>query len=65
MIGETVLSQPQANFSGLKAGSYVLKVRAIDRYGLEGRDALVLVGILPDQPAGLSKSGSSALLKSR
>ena len=65
MIGETVLSQPQANFSGLKAGSYVLKVRAIDRYGLEGRDAIVLVGILPDQPPGLSKSGSPAPLKAR
>ncbi|MBE0625925.1 MAG: FecR domain-containing protein [Burkholderiales bacterium] len=65
MIGETVLSQPQADFSGLKAGSYVLKIRAIDRYGLEGRDAMVIVGILPAQATGLSKSGTPLPLKAQ
>ncbi len=55
MVGETVLSQPEASFSGLAAGSYVLKVRAIDKYGLEGRDAISLIGILPDNPPALLK----------
>ena len=65
MVGETVLTQPEASFSGLKAGSYVLKVRAIDKHGLEGRDAMVLVGILPDQPSGLQQSGSPAPVKAK
>jgi len=52
MIGETVLSQPEVSFSGLAVGSYVLTVRAIDKFGLEGRDAMTLIGIVPDtQPA--------------
>ncbi|MBE0614415.1 MAG: FecR domain-containing protein [Burkholderiales bacterium] len=63
IFGEAVLSQPEVNFSGLKAGSYVLKVRAIDKYGLEGRDAMVLVGILPDKPVGLQRSGTPASVK--
>ncbi len=56
MVGEAVLSQPVAVFSGLAAGSYVLKVRAIDKFGLEGRDAMVLIGILPDKPPAASAS---------
>ena len=52
MVGETVVSQPEVNFSGLEVGSYLLKVRAIDQFGLEGRDAIALIGIVPDtQPA--------------
>lgn len=52
IIGETVLSQPEVSFSGLEVGSYVLKVRAIDKFGLEGHDAMALVGIVPNtQPA--------------
>ena len=58
MIGETVLAQPEASFSGLEAGSYVLKVRAIDKYGLEGRDAMVLIGIMTDQPLVSPAPGS-------
>ncbi|MEK7435715.1 MAG: FecR domain-containing protein [Pseudomonadota bacterium] len=63
MFGAALLSRPEVSFSGLKAGSYVLKVRAIDKYGLEGRDAMVLVGILPDKPVGLQRSGSPAPVK--
>lgn len=59
MVGETLLSQPEISFSGLAAGSYVLKVRAIDKYGLEGRDAMALIGILPDKPPALSTPGST------
>ena len=65
MFGDAVLSQPEVNFTGLKAGSYVLKVRAIDKHGLQGRDAMVLVGILPDTPVNLQRSGSPAPVKSQ
>lgn len=63
MFGEALLSQPEVSFSGLQAGSYVLKVRAIDKYGLEGRDAMVLVGILPEKPLSLQRSGSPGSVK--
>lgn len=52
ILGETVLSLPEVSFSGLEVGSYVLKVRAIDKFGLEGHDAMAIIGIVPDtQPA--------------
>ena len=59
MVGETLLSQPEATFSGLKEGSYVLKVRAIDRFGLEGQDAIAFVGILPENVNAPPTPGSS------
>jgi len=59
MMGETLNAEPEASFSGLAAGSYVLKVRAIDQFGLEGRDAMVLIGILPETPAAGSKPGTA------
>jgi len=69
MIGEAVLSEPQASFSGLETGSYVLGVRAIDKFGLEGRDAMTLIGILPDAPpasaAPVSTPPASAPAKDR
>lgn len=62
MVGETVVSTPEVSFSGLEPGSYVLRVRAIDQFGLEGRDAITLIGMLPDnQPAApVPASGWSA-----
>jgi len=67
MKGETVLSQPEVSFSGLEVGSYVLKVRAIDKFGLEGRDAMALIGIEPDtRPASPApRSGWGAPAKGR
>ena len=59
MVGESLISQPEASFSGLKAGSYVLKIRAIDKFGLEGQDAIAIVGILPEDAAASSKPGST------
>ena len=58
MVGEAALTQPEARFSGLAAGAYVLKVRAIDQYGLEGRDAFALIGITAGEPPATSKPGS-------
>lgn len=58
MIGETVLPQPEVSFSGLAVGSYVLKVRAIDKFGLEGRDAIALIGILPEFAPAAPAPGS-------
>lgn len=50
VFGEGVFKQPEVSFSGLAQGSYVLKVRGIDKFGLEGRDSIAIVGILPDKP---------------
>jgi predicted phage tail protein len=64
MVGETLSPAPEVNFSGLDVGSYVLKVRAIDRFGLEGRDAMVLIGILGDKAPATpapSAAGPAAL----
>jgi len=47
IVGAADLTQPEINFSGLAIGSYVLKVRAVDKFGLEGSDAIALVGIVP------------------
>ena len=48
VVGEAVVTQPEVGFSGLKQGSYVLKVRAIDKFGLEGLDAIAVIGMLPE-----------------
>lgn len=57
VVGEVDVQQPDLSFSGLAQGSYVLKVRAIDKLGLEGRDGTALVGILPERPPALSSPG--------
>ncbi len=67
IIGETIQPQPEVSFSGLAVGSYVLKVRAIDKFGLEGHDAMTIIGIVPDtQPAAPAQgSGWGAPGKNR
>jgi hypothetical protein len=57
VVGEAAVQQPEITFSGLAQGSYVLKVRAIDKLGLEGRDGTALIGMLPDRPPTLSSPG--------
>lgn len=49
MVGEMVQPQPEAVFSGLKTGAYALSVRGIDKFGLEGRDTIALIGITPPE----------------
>ena len=46
VVREAVSATPEVSFRALEAGSYILKVRAIDRYGLEGGDGTALIGIL-------------------
>ena len=62
MFGETVVQQPEISFSGLAQGSYVLKVRGIDEFGLEGRDAIAVIGMLPENAPMLlpPRAGKSA-----
>ena len=60
MVGEAVLSQPNVSFSGLKPGSYVLRVRATDKFGLEGRDGYAIIGMLPEGAAAPA-SGSAPM----
>ena len=38
IIAETLSTTPEAKFTGLTDGSYVVRVRAIDSVGLEGQD---------------------------
>ena len=60
MVGEAVLTQPKIKFSNLTAGSYVLRIRAIDKFGLEGRDAIAYIGMLPTEPSVPRKSEPAA-----
>ena len=59
MVGEAVLSKPEASFSGQAVGAYVLKIRAIDQFGLEGRDAIAIFGITAGEQAAESKTDSN------
>ena len=62
VFGETVVKQPEVSFSGLAQGSYVLKVRGIDKFGLEGHDAIAVIGVLPENAPTLlpPRAGKSA-----
>ncbi len=59
MAGEALLSKPEASFSGLAVGAYVLKIRAIDQFGLEGRDAVALIGITAEEKPAESNTDSN------
>lgn len=48
---EQYFEQPDISFPNMDPGKYVLQVRAIDKFGLEGRDARVPLTMLGGQPA--------------
>jgi hypothetical protein len=50
VLRESVQAQPLVNLADLAPGAYVLKVRAIDRLGLEGREASVPVRLIAGKP---------------
>ncbi|MSQ71082.1 MAG: hypothetical protein EXR27_07305 [Betaproteobacteria bacterium] len=51
VLRESVETQPFFNLPDLPVGAYMLKVRAIDNLGLEGREASVPVRIVAGKPA--------------
>jgi len=48
---EEFFDQPDINLPNLAPGNYVMQVRGIDRFGLEGRDARVPLTMIAGKPA--------------
>jgi len=57
---EEFFTQPDINLPNLAPGNYVLQVRAIDRFGLEGRDARVPLTMIAGKPAAPAPAAPAA-----
>lgn len=51
VVREVYFDQPDLNLPNLAPGEYVIQVRAIDKFGLEGRDARVPLTMIAGKPA--------------
>ena len=51
VVREVYFDQPDLSLPNLAPGEYVIQVRAIDRFGLEGRDARVPLTMIAGRPA--------------
>ena len=60
VVAAADLTLPEIHFSGLTTGSYVLRVRAVDKFGLEGSDAIALIGIVPETATVPANSAAPA-----